>query len=153
MNNVKINNTINLTYPDSYREMGDEELTRYFSTPKDRWGVYDSDRHIILSVSWSKVGFLTDEETALFGMEARMRRNLLNYQQISSFKTKIASKKKACGVRFEYRVNDAKLVQVADLIVFKNKNRFYYIYFITRRMNAAAERLEFEEILKSITAD
>ena len=150
MNNVKINNTINLTYPDGFKEMGEEELTRYFSSPENRWGVYNADEHIILSVSWTKAGFLTDAEMMLIDIEARLSRRLLNYQKISSFKTKVASKK-AHGIRFEYRVNDAKIVQVSDMIVFKFKNQFYAVHYITRKANAAPSRLMLEEVLKSVS--
>ena len=150
MSNVKINNAINLTYPDNFKEMSDEELTRYFSSPKNRWGVYNADEHIILSISWTKAGFLTDAEMMLMDIEARLSRRLLNYQKISSFKTKVASKK-AHGIRFEYRVNDARIVQVSDMIVFKVKNRFYAIHYITRKVNAASSRLVLEEVLKSVS--
>lgn len=151
MNTVKINNEINLTFPDSFKEMGEEELTRYFSSPNNRWGAYDADEHIILSVSWKKAGFLSsDPEIALFDIESRMRRDLLNYQQITSFKTKVASKK-AYGVRFEYRVNDSCRVHVGDIIVFKGKKCFYTIYYITRKANAAAARPALKEILDSVT--
>ena len=54
MNTVKINNEINLTFPDGFNEMGEEELTRYFSSPNNRWGAYNADEHIILSVGWKK---------------------------------------------------------------------------------------------------
>ena len=150
MNTVKINNVINLTYPDGFKEMGDEELTRYFSSPENRWGVYNADEHIILSVSWTKVGPLSDAEMMLIDIEARLCRRLLNYQRISSFKTKVASKK-AYGIRFEYRVNDAKIVQVSDLIVFKFKNQCCAVHYITRKANAAPSRLALEEVLKSIS--
>ena len=151
MSNVKINNEINLTYPETFKEMSGEELTRYFGNPDNRWGVYDADRHIILSVSWKKAGVLSsDPETVIIGAEARLRRNLLNYQRISEFKTKIASKK-AYGVRFEYRVNDARIVQVADLMTFKYKKNFYSIYYVTRKATAAQDRADFEEIIKSIS--
>ena len=153
MNTASINNELNLTYPDGYKEMSEEELARYFSSPANRWGAYNADEHIILSVSWTKAGFfsfMSDAESVLIGAEGRMRRNLLNYQRISSFKTTVASKK-ARGIRFEYRVNDARLVQVGDLIVFKQKNKYYAVHFITRKLNAGSSRKAFEEILKSIS--
>lgn len=152
MNTVKINNEINLTYPDGFKEMGDEELTKYFGSPANRWGVYNADEHILLSVGWMKAGFLADPEMALFKMESSMRRSLLNYQKVTSFKTKVASKKpNAYGVRFEYRVNDARMVQVCDLIVFKAKNKFYTVHYITRKLNAGASRLAFKDVLESIS--
>ena len=154
MSNVRINNEINLTYPDSFIEMGPEELTKYFSSPNNRWGAYDEAQHIILSVGWKKTGFfgfMSDAESMMVGIESRLRRNLLNYQRVSAFKTKLVAKKKGYGIRFEYRVNDARLVQVGDLIVFKHKGKLYAIYYITRKINAASSRPAFEEILKSIT--
>ena len=151
MNTVKINNEVNLTYPESFKEMGGEELTRYFGKPDDRWGAYDADRHIILSVSWAKAGFMSsDPEMVAAEAEARLRRNLLNYQRISEFNIKIASKK-AYGVRFEYRVNDSCRVHISDMIVFKYKKNFYTIYYVTRKKNAGEYRLDLEEIIKSIS--
>ena len=154
MSNIKVNNEISLTYPDNFKEMSPEELIKYFGSPNNRWGVYDADQHIILSVGWMKAGFFSfmwDAETMMVGAESRLRRNLLNYQRISSFKMKLKPKKKCFGIRFEYRVNDKKLVQVGDLIIFKHKGKVYSIYYITRKSNAAASRPAFKEVLDSIT--
>ena len=151
--NVKINNEINLTYPDSFKEMGEAELARYFSSAADRWGVFDADRHIILSVGWTKAGFkrlLTDAESMLIEIEGRLSRSLVNYQRITSYKYKIAGKK-AEAIRFEYRVKDAALVHIADLVVFKHNKKFYAVHFITRQSSAVAGRLEFRQMLNSIT--
>lgn len=151
MNNVKINSELGLSYPDGFKEMGEAELTRYFSSPANRWGAYNDDEHIILSVSWAKAGFLrSDPEMFLSGVEARMRLSLLNYQRVTEFKTKIAGKK-AYGIRFEYRVNDKKLVQVADMVSFKYKKNFYTVHYITRKLNAASSRPDFLEVLKSVS--
>jgi len=155
MYSARINNEINLTYPDSFAEMGPEELTKYFGSPENRWGVYDAADHIILSVSWTKLKFpktIADAESAMIGIESRLSRRLLNYQKVTSYKYKLAGKKKAYGIRFEYRVNDAALVQVGDVVAFKNKNMLYTIYFITRKKNAASSRMQLQETLNSITA-
>jgi hypothetical protein len=153
MNTARINNELNLTYPDGFTEMSEEELARYFSTPQNRWGVYNAAEHIVLSVSWTKAGFLSflsDAESVLIGIEGRTRRNLLNYQRVSEYKMNI-SKNKAYGVRFEYRVNDARIVQVGDLIAFKVKNKYYIINYITRKENAGAAREALKATLDSIS--
>ena len=149
MTTVKINNEMNLTYPDGFREMSEEELTRYFGSPENRWGVYDAEKHIILSVGWKKAG-LSDVDMALFEIESRMRRSLVNYQRIGEFNIKIAEKK-AQGVRFEYRVNDSARVHVGDLFAVKCNKKFYTVSYITRKFNAAETRPAFEEVLKSIS--
>ncbi|MBQ3264455.1 MAG: hypothetical protein IJH07_01630 [Ruminococcus sp.] len=154
MSNVMINNEIGITFADSFSEMSEQELTRYFGSPADRWGAYDAERHIILSVGWKKAGFLqSDPEMHLFELQSRLRRSLLNFQQITTYKTKIASAKKdnASGVRFEYRVKDSVRVHVVDLIVFKHKKNFYAVYFVSRKANAAAVRTDLQQILQSVT--
>ena len=153
MNNVKINNELNLTYPDGFFVMDEEALTKYFRTPQDRWGVYNEAEHIILSVSWKKAGILSffhDAESVLIDIEGRMRRRLLNYQRVTEYKMNIA-KNKAYGVRFEYRVNDARIVHVGDLISFKYKNKYYLIHYITRKENAGSARESFKATLDSIS--
>ena len=153
MNSIQINNEVNLTYPDGFDLMGEEELIRYFRTPADRWGVYNADKHIILSVNWKKAGFkhlFTDAESYMIEVEAFLHRNLLNYQRVTDYKMKIG-KKKAYAIRFEYRVKDAALVQVCDLVAFKYKKHFYSVYYVTRKVNASANLPAFQEVLNSIT--
>ncbi|WP_407385025.1 hypothetical protein [Ruminococcus sp.] len=153
MYHAKINNEVELNYPDSFVEMNEEGLTRHFGTPENRWGAYDEAGHIILSVSWAKSGFLKtlgDADLYLSQAEARLRRRLLNYQRVLSYDTKLG-KKKAYAVRFEYRVNDSVNIHVGDLVVFKHKKMYYSIYYITRKKNAASSRPAFQEILQSVT--
>ena len=155
MNTVKVNNELALTYPDGFQEMGEEELQRYFSSAKDRWGVFDAERHVILTVTWKKAGifgFLTDPESVIVGAEARMKRNLINYRRLSGGKTKIASKKKknAYGIRFEYRVNNANIYQTGDLRTFKVKGRFYSIQYLARRINDEEYHPIFDELIATI---
>ncbi|MBQ3330959.1 MAG: hypothetical protein IJG87_07255 [Ruminococcus sp.] len=156
MYNVKINNEIGLTFPDGFQEMGEQELARYFGKPADRWGAYDEGQHIILSVSWTKAGFMqSDPEMHLYEIEARLRKTLVNYQKIQSYSYDVTKKKKKYkvknAVRFEHRVNDSARVHVVDLVVFKHKKNFYCVYYITRKVNAAESRPAFQQILESIT--
>ena len=155
MSTVRINNEIDLTYPDSYQEMGEEELKRYFSTAENRWGAYDAERHVILSVCWKKAGFfsfLTDPESVMVGAEARMKRRLINYRRKEASRIKIASKKKnGYGIRFEYRVNGANIYQVSDLRIFKYKGKFYSFQYIGRRINDEECHPDFDAFMDSIT--
>ena len=153
MNTMQINNELNITYPDGFETMGEEELIRYFRTPADRWGVYNADEHIILSVSWKKAGFkylFTDAESYMIEVESVLHRTLLNYQRVTDYKMKIG-KKKAYAIRFEYRVKDAALVQLCDLVVLKYKKHFYSIYYVTRKKGSSTKLPTFEEVLNSIT--
>lgn len=153
MNNVIINNEINLTYPDGFHEMNEEELAKYFSSPANRWGAFNSDEYIILSVNWTKAGFkrtFTDAESFMIEIESGLRRRLVNYQRLLEYKIKVANKK-AHGIRFEYRVSDSVRIHVGDIVTFKHKQNFYTVLYVSRKKNAAAVRPAFQEILNSIT--
>ena len=153
MTNANINNEIGLSYPEGYKEMTEQELTKYFGSPNNRWGIYNADKHVIISFGWTKGGFLsslTDADSFLMGMVSRMRRSLVNYQQTAEFETRIANKK-AKGVRFEYRVNDSIRIHTSDLIVFKNKKKFYAVQFVAHKATAEEYRTDFLEVLKSVS--
>ena len=152
MMQATVNNALNLTYPDSYRELTDEEMQRYFSSAENRWGVYDEERHSILSVSWSKAGilsFLSDAESLIIPIEARYKRNLINYRRLSGGKLKIA-KKKGYGIRFEYRVNNANMYQIGDLRAVKHKGRYYAFQYIGRRITDEQTHPDFDQMLESV---
>ena len=154
MKNIRINNEIDLNYPDGFNEMSEEELARYFGTPADRWGVFDPVSHTVLSVHWEKAKFyrkLCDAEWYLIDIEGRLRKKLVNYQRSTSYKVDIQKKKKkGQAIRFEYRVNDSVSIHVCDLVVFTHKKNIYFIYYITRQGNAAQTIPAFEEVLKSL---
>ena len=149
MNKVTINNEIELTYPDSFKEMNEAELTKYFSSPENRWGIFEPDSRILFSIGWAKAGAFADAEAMLDKMETRMRSSLLNYQRINVFDTKLGSKK-ARGLRFEYRVNDAAIVHIAEIIAFKHKKKLYATHFVTRKVQVGANNLVYKEIIDSI---
>lgn len=150
---ARINNEFDLTYPDGFEEMNEAALTRHFGSAENRWGAYEAAQHIILSVSWAKASFmktLGDADVYLSGLEARLRRSLVNYQRVTDYQMKIG-KQKAYGIRFEYRVNDSVNIHVGDIVVFKHKKKYYAVYYITRKKNAASSRPAFQETLQSIT--
>lgn len=153
MSQVTVNNAINLTYPDSYHEMTEEELQRYFSTAENRWGVYDEERHVVLSVFWSKAGFfsfMSDAESFLIPIEARYKRKLINYRRKDASKIKIA-KKKGYGFSFEYRVNNANMYQIGELRAIKHKGRYYVFQYIGRRITDDECRADYNAMVESVT--
>lgn len=153
MKQVTVNNALSLSYPESYRDMTEDELKHYFGTAENRWGVHDDERHAILTVSWRKAGilsFLTDAESMLIGVEARYKRNLINYRRLTSFKTKIG-KAKGHGIRFEYRVNNANIYQNSELRAIKCKGRFYAFQYIGRRISDDQTHPDFDQMMESVS--
>ena len=53
MNQALIHSQLSLSYPDGFREMDQEEMKRLYQDDNpDRWGIWDQERHIILTVLW-----------------------------------------------------------------------------------------------------
>ena len=153
MNDAVINNKVRLSYPDGFNEMGEEELTRYFGSTANRWGVFDPQRNMIISVSWKKAGFfgfMKDAETVLIDVEAHMKRSLVNYQRTEYFKTKL-NKRKGRGIRFEYRLDASARVHTGEIRVFKIGGMFYALRFIGRKPADEANHKLFEELMESVS--
>ena len=152
MKQATVNNELTLTYPDTYQEMSEEELLRYYRTAENRWGVYDQERHVILSVSWKKAGilsFFTDAESMMIGVEAQLKRSLINYRRKDAFKTRIA-KQKGFGIRFEYRTNGANIYQIGDIRSIKHKGKFYSLQYIGRRITDEECHPDFDRMVESV---
>ena len=53
MSTTQLNNELNLTYPEGFKVMTPEDLKQYkFFEEAPGFCINDSDRHIIISVSW-----------------------------------------------------------------------------------------------------
>ena len=153
MNEAVINNKLKLSYPDGFHVMEEEELTRYFGSAANRWGVFDPERNMIISVSWKKAGFfgfMKDAETVLIDAEAHMKRSLVNYQCTKAFKTKIG-KRKGRGVHFEYRLDASARVHTGEMRVIKAGGAFYALRYIGRKPADEANLKLFEEVIESVS--
>lgn len=153
MKQATVNQVIHLSYPDSFQDMTAEELRRYFGTEQNRWGVYDAERHAILSVNWSKAGFfsfLTDPESKMISVEAKYKRSLINYRSLASAKTKIA-KQKGYGLRFEYRANNSNMYQIGEIRMIKYKGNFYSFQYVARRITDESCHPDFVKLLESVS--
>ncbi len=153
MKNLVINNELKATYLDSFHEMNSDELKKFFVSDQNRSGIYDENLHMIISVSWTKPGFLnyiTDAKSVLKGTEYRMKNNMTNYRRLDSINCEIASKK-AVGFRFEYLVGGTDIIQTGETYVFKQKNKYYAIHVISRKEGVGQCRQIAEDFLRSMT--
>lgn len=150
---MTINNELSLCYPDGFHEMDADEMKRFFATSLYRRGIYDGDRHILISVAWTKPGplnYLTDGKTILLRAESGMRSGLLNYRQTERFTAEIAGKK-ACGVRFSFTASDADVGQTGVMTVFRAGNKFYAVTFVAREEGFAESEAIYRGIAESFT--
>ena len=139
-------------YPEYLDTMTADEVKKYFCDQTNRMGLRSVERHMIVSVSNTKpklVLYLTDAKSVVGGAERSMKRNLKNYRRIDKRMLYVASKK-ACSVSFEYTASDPPVEQVGELVVFRVKNKFYSIYYVSRKSLHEQNYTDFQAILNSM---
>lgn len=133
MKNTLINRELTVSYTDSFQEMNTVGLRKYFLTEKNRWGIHDTDRHMLVSVCWSDPGilnYLTDARSVAGGLQLCLRRGLDDYRKTESVKCTFASKKMK-GFRFSYVADDTGVKQLGQVLVFRQRNKFYIVYYLS----------------------
>ena len=132
--------------------MSIEEIDRYFCDHTNRMGIRSNERHVIVSVSYTKpkiVNYLTDAKSVLSSAERNMKRNLKNYRRIEKRQFDVASKK-AYSIRFEYTALDSPVEQCGELIVFRVNQKFYSIYYVSLKSLDQENYRDFQAILNSM---
>lgn len=153
MPSLTINNELSLRYPDGFCEMSADELLRFFSSAQNRQGIYNADRHILLSVAWTKPGvlnYLTDVRTILLRAELGMKRAIPSYRQTEMFQTEIAGKK-GQAIRFSFTAQDTDAPQIGELTVFRAGNKFYAITCVAREEGMDESLAILSDITRSLS--
>ena len=150
--NAKINNEVELSFDSGFTEMATDELKKYFTNVKNRWGIFNKDNHVVISLSWTNPGFvnyLTDAKAIVKGALRCSKSNLIDFKINSKQYVDVASKKAYCEA-FEYKANDADIVMCGELMAFRQKNKFYAIHYLSRKELNEGNRKLFDNIIKSI---
>lgn len=154
MNRATVHEELSLSWPDGFRVMGEDELDKLYSAhDPNRWGIWDQQRHIIITVLWQQVHPLL---AWLSDMKAMARRNeqlaKKGYQghgyQLEDFFSRQLCGRGGEGYRFSYRLGD--VTQTAETVLFKNGKNVYSLSCIGRQENSAQDRETFEKVLNSV---
>ena len=150
-----INNEISIGIPDGFHVMSEEELTKVYVTkdPK-RWGIWDNDRHVIISVLWQDLNaftaMLADIDAAAVRNEQLTKKGYEGHDYaMEGFHDADISGSHARGYSFTYRIQD--ISQRVDTLLFKAGRRIYSINCIGRNENREQDHELFEEILKTVS--
>ncbi len=153
-NIVKIRNTLSIAVPEGFQPMSPEELrSLYRNDDPDRWGAWDKDRHVILTVSWKQYPALL---SALADIRAVARRNRQltekeyaghDYRPGGFFSLQTGAVRLE-GYRFSYRLDS--MVQCAETVLMKHQKTVYSITCVGREENAEEDSRTFRGILESL---
>ena len=73
-----------IEYPDSFEKMERDEIQKFYSSANNRWGIIDRERHMVISVAWTKksglIGsLLADEKSFLKRLDKHEKPTLTWY--------------------------------------------------------------------------
>ena len=152
MKSVSVNSEVTISYPDSFGLMDSEEMKKIFlEDAKDRWAVWDREKHAVLCVNWQHYGAL---KILLADIKAVALRNQMiaaekykerdyNYKFDRYLERKIAGKKSR-GYCFEYDQNGEH--RYGRIYLFKHGTAIYAVACFSKE----PYEKEFEEILDGI---
>lgn len=154
MSRELINQTVSIDIPDGFGTMSAEELRQvYRNDDPKRWGTWDRERHVIITVMWKDypmlLSKLTDLKTVCKKNEQLISRGYAgNSYQCGGFFSMTAGGQSAEGYRFSYRVGD--VVQSAETVLVKLNKTIYSITCTGRTENQPADHELFAGILAGI---
>ena len=155
MTEYLINNTVQLSCPEGFHEMDSDELRQvYLDDNSNRWGIWDKEKHIIISVFWHRSSGLLmklagDAENVAKSTEGKLRHSLKNNNyHCEGFFTLSLNGKNAAGFRYNYTVQDVK--QTGDVILMLHGKECYTVYYYARKDGPESDHEIFEQVLDSI---
>ena len=154
MNKVLINNELNLTLPDGFTRIGEEEVRKnYSSATENIWGAKNPDAHRSIFVLWKKVNRLlaaiADPGASVKKTESDMKKLLESKSyRLDGFFTKDLKIGEVHGFSYEYKTED--VTQCATTAVLKHKGNIYTVNFYSRKGSGSTSD-DFDSILESLS--
>ena len=137
MSTVQLNKELNLTYPESFAEMAQEDFKKHkFFEEAPGFCIRDEDRHIMISVSWRQanpfVAMLAGSADIAKNMEAKIRKPMAKFgYHLEGFMSREIGGKTADGYRYTYKVQDIGMI--GESLSVKSGSNFYYIHSYLRQ--------------------
>ena len=157
MNKAKVNDLFSIEVPEGFHTMSEEELRKaYRDDNPNRWGMWDQERHVMVTVMWKEYSRLL---MMLADVKAICRKNEQiaakgygnNGYECGGFFSVNVDGEKAEGYRFSYCVDG--VVQSAETILFKLGKTIFTVTCGGRRENQETDRELFDRIIDGISLE
>ena len=154
-NVLTLNKKLQLTYPDGFSEMDENEKKGLSLLSAD--GSYqflkDPGRHMIISTGWKKAGFLASlflgENDMAKKMEAKIGKAMQPFgYSLTGFQSRELVGRTAQGFRYRYMAQGTEMT--GESYVLKMDKILYYFHLYTRTELEKENLKVWEEILKSL---
>lgn len=159
MNTATLHGQLHVSYPDGFHVMGEEELHQAFADNNpNRWGIWDTDRHIIVAILWHESNALLSRLADTKGLAKRVQKHTAKTYAHYGYKAGELTRGETCGSEawgFDYRFDMDGVGQVGRTEVFKHVEDgtclCYTLYCYAREKQAQDGKEAFEAILASLS--
>ncbi len=154
MKDIIINDTFQLSYPESFFVMSEEERAKLQMLEQGPgFCLSDPDNHRIVSVGWKKVGKLMYKFLKTKDIRNAMKTRVTGSMRAFQIRTEEAPQvfingAETLGFGFSYHVQDVAMT--GQSYVMKNGGYFYYFHFYGRTENREEGLQLFADMLSSI---
>ena len=134
---MKISEELTMSFPDSFRVMGEEEYDRLrFIAEGAGICLSDQEKHSVASIGWKQIGAFAGFLLNLKDLSGNMERSIREAMAAFQFSQTGAPERKiggipARGIRFRYRAEDGTEM-AGESLVLKRGKAVYYFHFYTR---------------------
>ncbi len=150
----QLNDQIEISFPETFHVMNDEEMKRQFSNAKNRIAAKNDENHTVLSVGWSEplnlvTGIFVTESSFLDGYYKRGAKGLKNFKKEKSITNTICGRE-AKGFAFSYLTDDGSTVQNGAVTAFKRGKRIYIVEYISGSTDMLYCNMAYDMVIGSI---
>lgn len=149
-----LNDELSVAIPGGFHVMdGAEEQRVFMENARDRWAIWNTHRHIIISIMWNEsnklVSKFVNTKDLIKRIENKAHKSYKanDYQCGEIYETQLCGEP-AHGLCYEYVIQDVG--QVSEVLVFKHETCCYTIYYYARKDDAEESRKVFQELLDSL---
>ncbi len=157
MSKATVNDLMSIEVPEGFHTMSAEELRQAYQDDKqNRWGMWDQDRHVMVTVMWKEYPRLLMMLSDVKGISRKNEQMAAkgyagNGYECGGFFSVNVDGEKAEGYRFSYHIGNVE--QSAETILFKLEKTIFSITCGGRRENREADRELFDRIIAGITLE
>lgn len=157
MSKATVNDLMSIEVPEGFHTMSAEELRQAYQDDKqNRWGMWDQERHVMVTVMWKEYPRLLMMLSDVKGISRKNEQMAAkgyagNGYECGGFFSVNVDGEKAEGYRFSYRIGNVE--QSAETILFKLEKAIFSITCGGRRENREADRELFDRIIAGITLE
>lgn len=154
MGQALVHEELSLSWPDGFQVMTANELKQlYLSNNPKRWGIWDKERHVMITVLWQEyhplLNFLADPKAMAKRNEQLTRRGYKKHDyRLESFLSMQFCGRNLEGYCFSYRLGDT--AQRVETLLLKQKKCVYNFSCIGRKENEEKDRALFREVMNTL---